>query len=121
MIAYVNQEPNHRLDVRSEMEALSGVDDVFIYHPNSTHAVRLDGGDPLRPRYGFSNRSHVSILVADRDQRDVAAVTLDQRGGRYGYVRSGYAYMLVRPRAGAQEEYEPDPGASGVLLFAARS
>ena len=117
LIAYVDREPNHGLDVRSEMEARRGVDDVFIYHPNSTHAVRLDGGDAVRPT---TFRANVSILVADQVTRGVAAVNLKRSGTSSG-VRSGNVYMLVRPRAGAREEYEPDPGASGVLLFVARS
>ena len=66
LIAYVDQEPNHSLVVRSEMEARRGVDDIFIYHPNSTHAVRLDGGDAVRPE---RFRANVSILVADQVTR----------------------------------------------------
>ena len=115
LIAYVDQEPNHSLVVRSEMEARRGVDDIFIYHPNSTHAVRLDGGDAVRPE---RFRANVSILVADQVTRGVAAVCLRTQGPG---VRNGHAYMLVRPKAGSPGEYEPAPEASGVLLFVARS
>ena len=121
LIAYVNQEPNHGLDVRSEMEARRGDNDIFIYHPNSTHAVRLDGGDAVRTESFWSRpaaRCHVSTLVADQVTRCVAAVNLrTQNAG----VRKGHAYMLVRPKAtGAPGEYEPEPVASGVLLFVVR-
>ncbi len=97
------------------MEARRGVDDIFIYHPNSTHAVRLDGGDAVRPE---RFRANVSILVADQVTRGVAAVCLRTQGPG---VRNGHAYMLVRPKAGSPGEYEPAPEASGVLLFVARS